>query len=63
MFRHCNTCNKEFDEYLEGAYYSSAAGVASTVMVEVEVMGVVRAGALIEVLLPRNQSKQARNMK
>ena len=27
MFRHCNTCNKEFDEYLEGAYYSSAAGV------------------------------------
>jgi len=27
MFRFCNVCNKEFNEYLEGAYYSSAAGV------------------------------------
>lgn len=27
MFRHCDTCKKEFNEYLEGAYYSSAAGV------------------------------------
>jgi hypothetical protein len=27
MFRLCNTCKKEFNEYLEGAYYSSAAGV------------------------------------
>jgi ribosomal protein L24E len=27
MFRHCDTCKKEFNEYLEGAYYSSASGV------------------------------------
>jgi ribosomal protein L24E len=27
MFRFCSVCKKEFKEYLEGAYYSSAAGV------------------------------------
>ena len=27
MFRLCNTCKKEFNEYLEGAYYSSATGL------------------------------------
>jgi ribosomal protein L24E len=27
MFRSCNVCKKEFNEFLEGAYYSSAAGV------------------------------------
>jgi ribosomal protein L24E len=27
LFRRCNTCKKEFNEYLEGAYYSSAAGL------------------------------------
>jgi hypothetical protein len=26
MYRHCTTCKKEYNEYLEGALYSSAAG-------------------------------------
>ena len=32
MFRLCNTCKKEFNEYLEGAYYSSATGCISVPM-------------------------------
>lgn len=27
MIRPCNYCKKEFDEYIEGAYYLSASGV------------------------------------
>jgi hypothetical protein len=27
MFRLCYTCKKEFNEYLEGAYYLSATGI------------------------------------
>jgi ribosomal protein L24E len=27
MIRLCNACKKEFDEYIEGAYYLSASGV------------------------------------
>jgi ribosomal protein L24E len=26
MYRHCTACKKEYNEYLEGALYSSAAG-------------------------------------
>ena len=65
-FRHREFIFRQISRFILGQPSNNIRNgleAASMVMVEVEVMGVVRVEALIEVLLLRNQSKQARNMK